>query len=160
MINNPQANINSRLAPKGLPKLPPADSWDSRTGVMPVAEFLVECSWTPLNKDWALVQPMIRLDGELYALAKPVDIRRIRVERPNGEFAESPELIALAWAKQSLGSGGVSVLAMAEANPGHAGNGGGEYRFRWMATVGSRLSVALVKLTGNLDGMARIVPVE
>lgn len=143
-------------------RLPQADPWDRQTGLQPVAEFEVQCTWINLDKDWATIQPFINLDGELYPLSQQVDVRRIYREL-RGQQVEGSELIALAWTKKALGSGGVAVLECAEANPGHIGVDLARDKavYRWMATVGSRLSVALVKLHGgSIEGHARLVPVE
>lgn len=148
--------------PISRPRLPQADPWDQRTGIQPVAEFEVQCKWTNLDKDWATIQPFINLDGELYPLSQQVDVRRIYREL-RGQQVEGSELIALAWTKKALGSGGVVVLECAEANPGHIGVDIARDKvvYRWMTTVGSRLSVALVKLHGgSIEGHARLVPVE
>lgn len=144
------------------PTLPPADPWDRQTGVHPVAEFEIQCTWRNLNEEWATVQPFINLEGELYPLTQQADIRRVFRQLRN-ERVEASELTALAWSKRALGGGGVVVLEFAEANPGHilSGQANGHTVYRWMATVGSRLSVALVKLHGgSIEGQARLVPVE
>ncbi len=143
-------------------RLPQADPWDRQTGLQPVAEFEVQCTWINLDKDWATIQPFINLDGELYPLSQQVDVRRIYREL-RGQQVEGAELVALAWTKKALGSGGVAVLECAEANPGHIIPDWSDKRatYRWMATIGSRLSVALVKLHGgSIEGHARLVPVE
>lgn len=142
-------------------RLPPADSWDTQTGVHPVTDFQVECTWIPINVDWALVRPIIRLHDGIYSLAKDAEVLRVYRDTRSGKV-ESPELSAFAWTKKVLGSGGVSVLAMYEQNPGHITEPGtdGGLVFRWHARVGSRLSVAVVRLDGNLAGQARLTPVE
>lgn len=143
------------------PFLPDADSWDRQTGVNAVAEFEVDCSWTPINEDWALVRAMITLYDGVYTLSKDVEVKRV-YRHVSGQRVESPELSALAWTKTALGGGGVPVLSMYERNPGHMQEPGvdGPRRFRWIAEVGSRLSVAVVRLDGNLSGMARLTLVE
>ena len=142
-------------------RLPPADAWDTRQGIQPVAEFQVMCTWVPLNENWVTAQPSIMLDGKEYALCRQADIRRV-YRQVGGQQVESPELIALAWTKKWLASGGITVLEMAEANPGHEDHGKGRTKFKWMATVGSRLSVAVLEVeqVTAVPNHARLVPIE
>ena len=161
---------SDRLAPKRKPfptplrhpiGLPPADPWDQQHGIQPVAEFQVMCTWVPLTEDWATAQPSIMLDGKEYALCRQADIRRV-YRQVGGETVESPELMALAWTKKWLASGGVTVLEVGESNPGHEDFGKGRTKFKWIATVGSRLSVAVVEIeqATGVPSHARLVPVE
>lgn len=145
---------------RSLPKLPPADPWDKRTGLKQVTDFMVDCTWIPVNEDWATVRSLITLHDGVFALAKDAEVLRVYQDLQSGR-AESPELSALAWTKRALSSGGVPVLGMYERNPGHMLHGkDGAQHFRWHATVGSRLSVAIVRLDGDLSGQVRLVPVE
>lgn len=143
------------------PVLPPADPWDNQQGIKPVAEFQVQCSWVPLDDNWATAQPSIILDGKEYALCRRADIRRV-YRTVGGRVIENPELVALAWTKKWLASGGVTVLEFGEDNPGHEDLGKGRTKFKWVATIGSRLSVALVEVeqATGVPNHARLVPVE
>lgn len=154
-------NERTRRQQQGLPlNLPPADPWDKRTGVKPVTDFMVDCSWIPVNEDWALVRPTIELHDGVYSLCKDAEVYRVRRD-VNGRQVESPVLLAIAWTKKALGSGGVPVLGLHERNPGHMLEGkDGACHMRWHAVVASRLSVAVVRLGGDLTGQARLVPVE
>lgn len=140
--------------------LPPADPWDKRTGIQPVAEFPVDCTWDPVNEDWASVTVQAKLDGEWLDIIKPALVRRV-YRTVAGQPVEQPALTALAWAKRAVASGGVAVLNVAPISaaqqPCDAGPG---WQFRWNVQVGSRLSVAMVVLGGDLDGIVRLVPVE
>lgn len=136
-------------------QLPPADPWDRQQGIHPVDEFQVACTWIPVNDDWAEVNATIVLhDGE-YNLANPVQMRRVQ----RGKTV-LPELLCLAWVKKMVGAGGVPVLGLHEDNPGHASLNNGTWMGRWWVTVGSRLSVAVVRLDGNLQGQVRLTLVE
>lgn len=139
------------------PRLPDADPWDKRTGVGIVATFEVTCVWTPVNDGWATVSTTIELHDGSYRLSKDAEIARVAKARGGTEY---PEILANAWTKKMLGAGGAHVLGLYEANPGHITHEDGSILFRWFAQIGSRLSVAVVRLDGNLEGMARIVPVE
>lgn len=142
------------------PALPPADPWDKRTGVKPVTDFIVDCSFIPVNDDWATLTPTITLHDGVYALSKPVEVFRVRSGFADNPV-ESPVLVALAWTKKMLASGGVPVLGLHERNPGHMLEGkDGACHMRWHAVVASRLSVAVVRLGGDLAGQARLVLVE
>lgn len=135
--------------------LPPADQWDKRTGVRPVDEFKVSCTWNPINDEWAQVHSYIDLHDGTYDLMKPVQMRRVQMGKP-----VPPELVCVAWMKKAVSAGGVPVLGLYEQNPGHMTHEDGSWLGRWWVTVGSRLSVAVVRLDGNLAGQARLVSVE
>lgn len=142
------------------PKLPPADAWDKQTGVQPITDFIVDCTWIPVNEDWAIVRPTITLHDGVFTLCKEAEVFRVR-RSVGGRQVESQELSALAWTKRALSSGGVNVLGLHERNPGHMTDGKrGSHLFRWHASVVGRLSVAVVRLDGNLKGQVRLVPVE
>lgn len=141
------------------PILPPADPWDRQTGIKPVASFKVDCVWTPLDEDWAYVSVLIRLHNGTFALLKDAEIKRVYREMRTGRV-ESPELTALAWSKKAVSSGGVPVLSVNERDPGHNRNPNGSALFRWQVEVGSRLSVAIIKLDGDLEGQVRLVRVD
>lgn len=140
-------------------QLPPADPWDKRTGIQPVADFEVDCDWIPVNDEYALVRPSIRLHDDIYSLCKDAEVL---IPKREANPAMVALHLALAWTKRAVGSGGVPVLNMAERNPGHIMEPGtdGRLLFRWYAQVGSRLSVAVVRLDGSLQGQARLTLVE
>lgn len=145
---------------KFQPRLQAADPWDGRTGHRPVTDFMVDCTWIPVNEDWALLSPTITLHDGVFKLCKDAEVFRVRRD-VGGRQVESPLLSATAWTKRALGSGGVKVLALHERNPGHMTDGKrGSHHFRWYASVASRLSVAVVRLDGSLEGQARLAPVE
>lgn len=164
-VNNARARFGSggsRDAEEPVkPRLQPADPWDTQTGVQPVGDFSVDCVWVPVNDDWALVRTYINLYDGSYTLLKDAEVKRVYRDL-KGERVEGIELVALAWTKKAISNGGARVLGMYERSPGHilVGGNDGAQRFRWYAQVGSRLSVAVVRLDGNLSGHARLVPVE
>lgn len=135
--------------------LPPADPWDKQTGIHLVDEFQVSCVWTPINDDWAEVHVTIDLHDGTYDLIKPAQMKRVQQGK-----TVLPELICLAWTKRAVSSGGVTVLGLYEQNPGHKEHSDGSILFRWWAQVGTRMSLAIVQLGGDLAGTARLVPVE
>lgn len=136
-------------------RLPHADPWDTRRGIMPVIEFEVVATWTPINDGWAQVTAGIHLHDGYYDLAAPAQMLR----HQSGVLA-NPELFTTAWVKKMLGSAGATVMGLYEQNPGHITHQDGSYQFRWIAGIGSKLTVAVVRLSGNLEGTARLVPVE
>lgn len=138
------------------PKLPKADPWDRQTGLRYIS-FTVECNWIPLTSDWALLQPTILLDDKAYFLSKDVEVARVYSENSTGKV-EAPWLTAAAWMKKALRSGGVTSLGLLDGEFREHKNG--KVSFKWTARVGSKLSVAVVKLDGNLTGHVRLVPVE
>lgn len=137
-----------------VPRLPAADPWDRQQGIKAVAEFQVECLFTPLGREWAWVRPTIQLDDGVYDLLKPAQIKTFPAA------PASRDLLCVAWMKRAITAGGVALLNLAEQNPGHITHADGSWTGRWWATVGSRLTVAVVRLDGNLKGQARVVPVE
>ena len=142
------------------PRLPQADPWDRRTGAQHLMDVSVDCFWEPVNEEWASVNAYINLHDGRYALSKPAEVFRVR-RTVNGKPVESPEMSAIAWTKKMLGSGGVPVLGLHERTPGHIHISSiNSWNFRWWAGVASRLSVAVVRLGGDLEGQARLTLVE
>lgn len=141
------------------PNLPPADPWDKRTGVKTITDFEVHCHWTPIDNEWALVQPYVKVRDEVLSLAKDAEVFRVH-RQVHGVSVESPELSALSWTESAVARGGLVVHGLYERDPGHVDYGGGTYLFRWWARVGSRLSVAVVRLDGDMSGVVRLVPVS
>ena len=144
---------------KIMPKLPPADPWDRRIGVQSVADFKVDCDWIPVNENWAIVRPTITLHDDIYSLCKDAEVF---IPKQQVDPAIVALNLSLAWTKRAVGSGGVPVTGMYERNPGHLMEpaADGRLTFRWWARVGSRLSVAVVRMDGNLAGQVRLVLVE
>lgn len=141
----------------GPVRLQEADPWDKRTGISLAATFEVTCLWTPVNDGWATVSTGIELHDGSYRLSKDAEIARVAVARG---ITEHPEIFAIAWTKKVLSNGGAHVLGLYEANPGHITYEDGSVLFKWFAQIGSRLSLAVVRLSGELEGQARVVPVE
>lgn len=143
-----------------VPKLPPADPWDRQRGISTIETFEVSCSWVPVNEDWVEVHAQIVLWDGVYSLARPAQIRRVYRELRSGRQEMGAELLASAWTKKMLTSSGADLTGLYEQNPGHVSYEDGNIDFRWYASMGARLSLAVIRLDGNLQGIARVVPVS